>query len=284
MTDTASRTAGRTRGRDSAPAGAPTRQPRNVRRRIRRFLNDQGDWILVGLSAIFLVAYAWPILNPHLNPTLRKVCEIGQWGAWAGFALDYFARLWAARDRTRYFKRHLLDLAIVILPVLGPLRLARLLVIFRIVNRKAGASMRGHVALYVTVSAAALIFLASLAVLSAERQAPPSMHANILSIGTALWWACVTVTTVGYGDHFPVTTEGRFIAVGLMIGGMALIGVVVASFAAWFIGRVQVEEKEARAATQRDLDQIALRLDAVSKELSALRELNEQHERRAAPP
>jgi voltage-gated potassium channel len=81
-----------------------------------------------------------------------------------------------------------------------------------------------------------------------------------------------------------VTTEGRFIAVGLMISGMALIGVVVASFASWFISRVQVEEKEARAATQRDLDQIALRLDEVTKELTALRKLNERQEQRFAPP
>ena len=265
------------------PARPAGRRPRKARRRIRRFLKDQGDWVLVGLSLIFLGAYAWPILNPHLNQTMRKVCEIGQWGAWAGFGLDYFTRLWVAPDRRRYFKRHLLDLAIVILPVLGPLRLARLLVIFRIVNRKAGAAMRGHVALYVTVSAAALIFLASLAVLNAERAAPASMHANILTIGTALWWACVTVTTVGYGDHYPVTTEGRFLAVGLMIGGMALLGVVIASFASWFISRVQVEEKEARAATQRDLDQIADRLDAVTKELTALRKQNEQREQRAAP-
>src|SRR5579875_3004653 len=274
MTDTASRTAGRTSGRDAAPPRSLARPPRQRgRRRIRRWLNDQGDWVLVGLALIFLVAYAWPILDPHLNPALRQTCQICQWGAWAGFALDYFIRLWAARERRKYFTKHLLDLAIVILPILGPLRLVRLVALFRVVNRKAAASMRGHVALYVTVSAAALIFCASLAVLNAERYAP---GAKITTFGNAIWWACVTVTTVGYGDYYPVTTEGRFIAVGLMIGGMALIGVVVASFAAWFIGRVQVEEVEARAATQRDLDQIVDRLEAMSKELSALRKLNDK--------
>jgi voltage-gated potassium channel len=285
MTDTASRTAGRTRGRDAAPARTAARPPRQPwRRRIRRWLNDQGDWVLVALAIIFLVAYAWPILDTHLNPALHRACQIGQWGAWAGFALDYFTRVWAARDRRRYFTKHLLDLAIVVLPVLGPLRLVRLVVLFRVVNRKAAASMRGHVASYVTISAAALIFCASLAVLNAERQAPASAHANILTFGDALWWAVVTVTTVGYGDHFPVTVEGRFIAVGLMIGGVALIGVVTASFAAWFIGRVRVEEDEARAATQRDLDQITDRLDVVTKELVALRKLNEQQNERTAPP
>lgn len=262
MTDTASRTVGRTRGRDAPPPRPAARGSRKSKRRIRRFLNDQGDWILVGLSLIFLVAYAWPILDPHLNHTTRQIFEIGQWSAWAGFALDYFARLWAARDRRRYFTKHLLDLVIVVLPVLGPLRLVRLVVIFRVVNRKAGASMRGHVPLYVTVSAAALIFCASLAVLSAERGAPPSMHANILTIGTALWWACVTVTTVGYGDHYPVTAAGRAIGIVLMIVGVGIFGVVAASAATWFITASQEEDSRHQA------DKIA----ALTGEITALRQ------------
>jgi voltage-gated potassium channel len=282
MTDTASRTAGRSRGPEAAPTRRSTgsaRQP--ARRRIRRWLNDQGDWVLVALAVLFLVAYAWPILNTHLNPALHRACQIGQWGAWGGFALDYFVRIWVARDRKRYFTRHLLDLAIVVLPVLGPLRLVRLVVLFRVVNRKAAASLRGHVALYVTTSAAALIFCASLAVLNAERHAP---NATITSIGKALWWAVVTVTTVGYGDYFPVTAEGKFIAVGLMIGGIALIGVVTASFAAWFVGRVRVEEDEARAATQRDLTMIAERLDSVTQELVALRRVTQERaDERSSP-
>jgi voltage-gated potassium channel len=57
-----------------------------------------------------------------------------------------------------------------------------------------------------------------------------------------------------------------------MIGGVALIGVVTASFAAWFIDRVRDEEDEVQAATQRDLAEIAARLDALTREVRALRE------------
>ncbi|MBM3690611.1 MAG: two pore domain potassium channel family protein [Actinobacteria bacterium] len=58
----------------------------------------------------------------------------------------------------------------------------------------------------------------------------------------SLWWAAVTVTTVGYGDKFPVSSEGRWIAVGLMITGIAVVGSITASLAAWIVGKVRDEE------------------------------------------
>jgi voltage-gated potassium channel len=58
---------------------------------------------------------------------------------------------------------------------------------------------------------------------------------NIKNFGDGLWWATTTVTTVGYGDRFPVTTEGRFLAALLMITGISLIGVITASVASWFV-------------------------------------------------
>jgi voltage-gated potassium channel len=79
------------------------------------------------------------------------------------------------------------------------------------------------------------------------------------------------VTTVGYGDHFPVTLQGRFVAVGLMIGGVALIGVVTASFAAWFIDRVRDEEEENEAATRRDLERLTAQVAELTAEVRALR-------------
>jgi voltage-gated potassium channel len=78
--------------------------------------------------------------------------------------------------------------------------------------------------------------LGAVAVLDAEQNAP---GANITSFGDALWWACTTVTTVGYGDRYPVTTEGRMIAVVLMVVGIGVVGAVTASVAAWMVSRVQ---------------------------------------------
>ncbi|MDQ1554401.1 MAG: voltage-gated potassium channel [Microbacteriaceae bacterium] len=251
----------------AAPATAPWPAALVRRRRIRAWLNHT-DWVLAGIAVLFLLAYAWPILQPELASSWKRVCAAVQFAAWLVFLLDYGLRLWAARDRRRYFTRHLLDLLIVALPALRPLRLLRLVVLFRVLNRRAAATLQGRVPLYVSISAGTLVVCAALAVLDAERYAPSS---NIKTFGDALWWAIVTVTTVGYGDHFPVTLQGRFVAGGLMIGGVALIGVVTASFAAWFIGRVRSEEQEAEAATRNDLEQIVARLDVLTHEVRALR-------------
>ncbi|HKC27036.1 MAG TPA: ion channel, partial [Jatrophihabitans sp.] len=229
---------------------AQRRRARNPWRRKVRSWIDSTEWFLAAIALLFLVAYAWPILQPHLPIAWRRTCNFVQLAAWVVFIVDYVARVWSAPNRRRYFSRHLLDLLIVALPALRPLRLLRLVVLFRVINRKAAAALRGRVPLYVSVSAATLVVCAALAVLDAERHAAGS---NIKTFGDAVWWAVVTVTTVGYGDHFPVTLQGRFVAVGLMIGGVALIGVVTASFAAWFIDRVRDEEAEEEAATRRDL-------------------------------
>lgn len=89
-----------------------------------------------------------------------------------------------------------------------------------------------------------------LAILDAERNQP---NANITTFGDALWWAMTTITTVGYRDRFPVTGAGRFVAAGLMVAGIALLGVVTATVAAWFVQRV-TEVQQAEAATRAQVD------------------------------
>jgi voltage-gated potassium channel len=77
-----------------------------------------------------------------------------------------------------------------------------------------------------------------------------------------------TVTTVGYGDRYPVTTEGRFIAGGLMLAGVALLGIVTASLASWLIDRVREVEEEAQAATRADVAALTAEVRALRAELA----------------
>ena len=147
---------------------------------------------------------------------------------WAVFGLDYLVRLVLAPNRGRWFLRHLPDLAVLVLPVLRPLRLLRPVTLVGIMQRSAGTALRGRITLYTAGSAGLLIFTSALATLEAERDEPGS---SIRTFGQALWWALTTITAIGYGDTFPVSTEGRFIAALLMIGGVALIGVVTATLA-----------------------------------------------------
>ncbi|MDQ1704372.1 MAG: voltage-gated potassium channel, partial [Frankiaceae bacterium] len=87
-------------------------------------------------------------------------------------------------------------------------------------------------ALSAAAAAALIVVVIGTVVLNAERDAAGS---NIHSFGDALWWAAPTVTTVGYGDRYPVTGLGRALAVVLMVTGIAVLGVVTAAVAAWFV-------------------------------------------------
>lgn len=93
----------------------------------------------------------------------------------------------------------------------------------------------GRVTTYVVGIVAVSVFLGAIAVLDVEREAA---SANIASFGDAIWWASATVTTVGYGDFYPVTLAGRLVAIGLMVVGIGTVGAVTASVAAWMVKQV----------------------------------------------
>jgi voltage-gated potassium channel len=221
------------------------------------------DWILTTAALLFLLAYAWPIIDPDLADPWPTVLGWVTVTAWVWFAVDFGARMWLSDHRRRFVRTHLVDLAVIVLPLLRPLRLLRLVTLLNVLNRHAGRSLRGRVAVYVVGATTLVMFIAALAVLDVERGQP---DANIDGFGDALWWSFATVTTVGYGDRFPVTGEGRAIAAGLMLTGIALLGVITATFASWLVERVQQAGEESEAVTRRDLQ-------ALTAEVARLRAL-----------
>jgi voltage-gated potassium channel len=195
---------------------------------------------LLLLAVAFLIAYAWPVLDPRLDPDLRTILELASWTVWAAFVIDFAARLFMSDDRRHYALSHWYDLALIALPMLRPLRLLRLLAFARVLNRSAAGSLVGRVSAYVAGTAIMALCLGALAVLDAEQDAP---NANIATFSDALWWSATTVTTVGYGDHFPVTTTGRVVAVALMLVGIACIGAITAGVAAWLVAQVDADAR-----------------------------------------
>jgi voltage-gated potassium channel len=139
------------------------------------------------------------------------------------------------------------------------LRLARLSALAGEGTAKSRRILHARATNYVLVVIGALILTTSAVVLDLERDAK---GANIKTIGDALWWAVSTVTTVGYGDRYPVTAGGRAVASVLMIGGIALLGVVTAAIAAFF-----VEQNVGRGKTTSHESEMLRRLDAIEAAL-----------------
>lgn len=126
----------------------------------------------------------------------------------------------------------------------------------------------------VSLAASALVVAAAWAIWLVERDAAGS---NITNFPDAVWWAMETITTVGYGDHHPTTAAGRFVAGGLMVLGLALVGLISATIVTWFfseldvVGEVlEIEAEEARE--EATLAQVLDRLDQIDRRLAALEE------------
>lgn len=224
--------------------------------------------LFIALSVCFLAAYALPILYPTVTGDILRLCRFTQDAIWTVFAIDYLVRLALARDRGRWFLHHLFSLATVVLPMFRSLRLLRLLTLLDVLNRQAGLALRGRITAYAVSSVMMIIVTASLAVLDAERAAPDSA---IDSIEEALWWACVTITTVGYGDMAPVTATGRWIAAALMVCGIALLGTVTAMIASWLVEKVADADEASQAATRADIHRLRQEVDELHR-LMAQRE------------
>ncbi|MEG3615963.1 potassium channel family protein [Isoptericola haloaureus] len=231
------------------------------------------EWPLLVVAGLFLIAYAIPIVWPDVPPEIRRACRFGVTTTWIVFAVDYVARLVLSRQRWYFVRHNLLDLAIVVLPVLRPLRLLLLVSAIKRLNRAGASAMRGRVVLYAAAGSALLVLAGSLAVTEAERGAEGS---TIVNVGDGFWWALVTMATVGYGDTYPVTITGRFVAVGMMLGGIAVLGVVTATLSSWLVQNVEAGTEEPRAERRDSTDDLWARRGDVESLVTEVRALREE--------
>jgi len=221
------------------------------------------EWPLAAVSLLFLASYSIQVISrPH--GMTATVMDLVTTAAWAVFVIDYVIRLWLADHRWRWFYRHPLDLAVIALPLLRPFRLIRLIVLVTALQKAVGNAIRGRVIVYTVSGAVLLTYVASLAVLDAERSDP---RADITNFGEALWWSVSTITTVGYGDRYPVTTVGRVVAVLLMIGGISLVGSITATIASWIVQRVAEVDSASQAITTADIEELRHEIHALRAQL-----------------
>ena len=220
-------------------------------------------WPLLISSMIFIIVYSWQVIA-DLQGTAYLISRLFIMVTWLSFAADYIVRLVLADPRGPWFRKHLFDLAVVALPVLKPLRLLKALTLVHTLQRTAGVALRSRISIYGAGAVIVLIWIAALAELEAERGAP---GANIETFGDSVWWAFVTLTTVGYGDYYPVTGWGRTVAVLLMCGGVALVGVVTATLASWVLERAAIGRDDDEPATRGQLRKVATQIDDISSRL-----------------
>ncbi len=205
---------------------------------------------MLALCLYALVALATQAFLP-LDPGTRQILDIADYGVCMLFLVDFILNLATAPKRMEYLIRWgWIDLAssIPAVPALRWGRAARVLRIFRVLR---GARSTKLLASFVlerraeeAFLAAALlslllVVLSSVSILEFERGA----DSNIKTAQDALWWAYVTITTVGYGDKYPVTPEGRIIAAFLMTAGVGLFGTFSGFVASWFLKPAAAEQE-----------------------------------------
>lgn len=215
-------------------------------KRIKNAVQFLEPWMMA-LGFGYLGLYATEVLAEPTGPALtavRVAMEIVYWI----FIADLAARVLADLNTFRtvsgwvaFLKLNWLSIVTVIVPAFRTLRVLRVLIVLRgivpyLVSRSA------KVGLFVGVSFPLVLVTSALAVLEAERYAE---GASITTFADALWWSLVSVTTVGYGDSYPVTSDGRAVAALLMFVGIGLFSSLTALLAAWVVGgRSHHEEQE----------------------------------------
>jgi voltage-gated potassium channel len=218
------------------------------------------------LAALFIQRVF--LLSPETNVLLDRIdfaiCLI--------FIYDFFVRLYRAESKTSFLKWGWIDLVssipmfdflrwgrlvriIRILRILRAFRSTKILVHYLFRNRAKGTFET------VALISIVLVIFSSIAILHFE-DLPES---NIKTPGDAMWWAFVTITTVGYGDKFPVTYEGRIIAAVLMTAGVGLFGTFTAYVATFFLEAEQKKEEGEIQQLIREVRLLRSKLEAIER-------------------
>ncbi|HLX51364.1 MAG TPA: potassium channel family protein [Streptosporangiaceae bacterium] len=220
-------------------------------------------WLVIGVT----------VVTSRANGTISISLVATLFTLWVILLVEYLVRLVVTPDTRGYLRRRWVEPATVLLPPLQGWHLIgieRMTVLAREAQLRVAFILSHHSLFRVLIAAAGSLFLGAWLVLLFEENTPGG---NIHSYPNALWWAIVTVTTVGYGDRFPVSGGGRIVASVLMLVGIGLIGVLTATVASVFMKEHTDANKEVYKQGHADISQqlavIGQRLADVERRLGA---------------
>ncbi len=189
--------------------------------------------------AALLTIPAVVIESSSTSADAANVARILNWVIWLAFATETGVMLVVSPDRRGWLKRHPLNVALVILtPPFAPAtlqsaRILRLLPVLRLAA--AGHIIHRVISPQGLRQAALLTLLLILGAAAAFRALENGHHPQPITLWDGLWWAVETVTTVGYGDIYPVTDAGRVIAMVVMFTGIGFVALLTGSIAQQFL-------------------------------------------------
>jgi voltage-gated potassium channel len=221
------------------------------------------------LFMLVLCVYALVVLGVEalctLDQSTHSILDSADICVCGIFFIDFLVSFIRSENRRQYFFQWgWIDLASSI-PTIGVLRWGRAARIMRIFRVLRGVRATKILATFIldrraegAFLAAALISIlliisSSISILHFEKD---ETNANIRSPDDAMWWAITTITTVGYGDKYPVSLEGRIVASILMIAGIGLFGTFSGFVAAWFLKPRDRQRGNELDAIRQQLDEI----------------------------
>lgn len=205
----------------------------DLRERYNAFVVQHDVAWELGMGALAILFVAVGFLVDEVGPGIRQELEGLEIGLTGVFAAEFATRLIAAHDRTQYLRGHWIDLVALIPPVRAA-RALRLLRLLRLVRVFAGiyrslmhvqglARHRGFA--WLVMAWLTVMAFCSVALYAAEHGINKTMESPF----DALWWGVVTISTVGYGDVYPITPEGKLVAMILMLLGIGLFSAITAT-------------------------------------------------------
>ncbi|ABM00874.1 ion transporter [Shewanella amazonensis] len=255
--------------------------PEDTKVHVKRIKSPQPIELAMMLLSLLAVIVVLVMTFGRLDAETYRLLFFIDTGICSIFLVHFFIGLFNATNKWHFIRDHWIDF-VASIPAIETLRFARLFQILRVIrlvrmSRSLLAQVlrqrRQATLASLLVALVTILTLSSVAILLVES---PADGSNILTAEQAIWWAMVTISTVGYGDHYPVTTAGHIVGSMVIVCGVSFFGIISGYMASVFVAPDDEERQEAQAENIRhELDAALKRMEdnqaTMLREMAALK-------------